>query len=143
MAFDSGRPYDDVPAAGETHIVRSEWHEHLKGRDRRRGRGSSAMRITVSVIKADVGSVGGHTKPSPRMLEGVRSEVSKAMGQSLLVDGFVSHTGNDIAIIMSHRRGKGHPDIHGFAWNTFLNATQIAREYGLYGAGQDLLVDAP
>ena len=101
------------------------------------------MRITVSVIKADVGSVGGHTKPSPRMLECVRSEVSKAIGQSLLVDGFVSHTGDDIAIIMSHRRGRGHPDVHGFAWNTFLNATQIARDYGLYGAGQDLLVDAP
>jgi fructose 1,6-bisphosphate aldolase/phosphatase len=33
--------------------------------------------------------------------------------------------------------------VHQFAWNTFLKATEIAREYGLYGAGQDLLKDAP
>jgi fructose 1,6-bisphosphate aldolase/phosphatase len=44
---------------------------------------------------------------------------------------------------MSHRRGKGHPEIHRFAWNVFLSATEIAKQYGLYGAGQDLLVDAP
>lgn len=30
-----------------------------------------------------------------------------------------------------------------FAWNSFLKATGAARKYGLYGAGQDLLVDAP
>ena len=33
------------------------------------------MRITISVIKADVGSIGGHTKPSNEMLRkpGARS----------------------------------------------------------------------
>ncbi|MDJ1157867.1 fructose 1,6-bisphosphatase [Chelatococcus sp. SYSU_G07232] len=101
------------------------------------------MRITLSVIKADVGSIGGHTKPSERMLACARSEVAEAQERDLLIDGFVAHTGDDIALIMSHRRGKGHPEIHRFAWNTFMKATQIAREDGLYGAGQDLLVDAP
>ncbi len=101
------------------------------------------MRITISVIKADVGSIGGHTMPSARMLDSVRGDVSEAVDQGLIVDGFVCHTGDDICMIMSHRRGKGHPDIHRFAWDAFLGATGIAKAYGLYGAGQDLLVDAP
>ena len=101
------------------------------------------MRITLSAIKADVGSIGGHTMPSSRMMDAVRQEVSEALRRGLIIDGFVSHTGDDIAIIMSHTSGEGNSDIHQFAWNTFLKATDVAREYGLYGAGQDLLVDAP
>lgn len=101
------------------------------------------MRLTLSVIKADVGSIGGHTKPSSRMIGMVREDMAHAVAQGLLVDGFIAHTGDDIAMVMSHRRGKGYPEIHKFAWNVFLNATQIAKQYGLYGAGQDLLVDAP
>ncbi len=101
------------------------------------------MKITFSVIKADVGSIGGHTKPSARMMDAVRQEVAGAIEAGLLIDGFVCHTGDDIAILMSHEHGEGHDDVHQFAWNTFLKATAVAKDYGLYGAGQDLLVDAP
>ena len=101
------------------------------------------MRITLSILKADVGSIGGHTKPSGRMLDSVRGAVSKAVDKGLLIDGFVSHTGDDIAILCSHTRGVNSTDVHQFAWTTFLDATAIASDYGLYGAGQDLLVDAP
>ncbi len=101
------------------------------------------MKVTLSVIKADVGSIGGHTKPSERMLALTRNRVKDAINQNLLIDGMVSHTGDDIAIIMSHTRGTGAGDIHQFAWQCFLAATREAQEKGLYGAGQDLLVDAP
>ena len=101
------------------------------------------MKATVSILKADVGSIGGHTKPSPRMMEAVRGEVKSAIGKGLLIDGFVSHTGDDIAILCSHTKGVNNTEVHQWAWNTFLAATAIASEYGLYGAGQDLLVDAP
>jgi fructose 1,6-bisphosphate aldolase/phosphatase len=101
------------------------------------------MKLTLSLIKADVGSIGGHTKPSDRMMATAESAVSDAIESGLLIDGFVSHTGDDIALLMSHSKGEGHDDIHQFAWKTFLKCTDIAREYGLYGAGQDLLVDAP
>jgi len=101
------------------------------------------MQITLSAIKADVGSIGGHTQPSERMLAAVRQDVEAATASGLLIDGFVAHTGDDIAIIMSHTEGEGAEKIHRFAWDCFLKATEIAREYGLYGAGQDLLVDAP
>lgn len=101
------------------------------------------MKITLSILKADVGSVGGHTKPTDRMLNAVRAEVHAAIERRLLIDAFVSHTGDDIAILTSHERGPDNVDVHQFAWNTFLKATAIAQEYGLYGAGQDLLKDAP
>ena len=101
------------------------------------------MRLTLSVIKADVGSVGGHTRPSRRMLEAARAELARATGEGLLIDGCAVHTGDDIALILSHERGKGDPEVHGFAWDTFLAATEVAKRHGLYGAGQDLLVDAP
>ena len=49
---------------------------------RARGRGAelvggTLMRLTLSVIKADIGSVGGHTKPSTRMMAAVEGEVAK------------------------------------------------------------------
>lgn len=102
-----------------------------------------SKKITLSVIKADVGSIGGHTKPSEKMLALVRERVAAAIGRGLLIDGLVSHTGDDIAISMSHTRGVDAKDIHQFAWDCFLAATAEAQRAGLYGAGQDLLVDAP
>jgi fructose 1,6-bisphosphate aldolase/phosphatase len=101
------------------------------------------MRLTLSVIKADVGSIGGHTKPSQRMIAAAREAAADAVKRGLLIDGFVAHTGDDIALVMSHRHGKGHREIHKFAWDVFLKGTGIAKQFGLYGAGQDLLADAP
>ena len=49
------------------------------------------MRITLSVIKADIGSIGGHLAPSRRLLERVREHVREE-GRDSLIDSFVSHT---------------------------------------------------
>jgi fructose 1,6-bisphosphate aldolase/phosphatase len=43
---------------------------------------------------------------------------------------------------MTHYRGVGDPDVHKLAWDAFKAGTEVAKEQGLYGAGQDLLVDA-
>ena len=75
------------------------------------------MRITLSLIKADVGSIGGHTMPSARMMASVREETADAIRRGLLIDAFVSHTGDDIAILMSHTRGGDNTEIHQFAWD--------------------------
>lgn len=100
-------------------------------------------KITLSVIKADVGSIGGHTKPSEKMLAIARERVRDAISRQLLFDGYVSHTGDDIALTMTHGRGNDAPEIHQFAWETFILATKEAQRSGMYGAGQDMLVDAP
>jgi fructose 1,6-bisphosphate aldolase/phosphatase len=44
---------------------------------------------------------------------------------------------------MVHSRGSGDPEVHELAWSVFERGTEIARAEGLYGAGQDLLKDAP
>ncbi len=100
------------------------------------------MKVTLSAIKADVGSIGGHTRPTERMLDEVRRRVNQALG-GMLIDGMVTYTGDDIALLMSHTHGAGATNVHKFAWDCFMAATEIAREEGCYGAGQDLLVDAP
>src|SRR3989344_6619013 len=100
------------------------------------------MKTTLSVIKADTGSVGGHNRPSEAMLDKAREVAAKAVKKGLLKDARVSFTGDDIAFLMSHTRGVDNSDIHKFAWDAFVETTKIAKKQGLYGAGQDLLKDA-
>src|SRR5207249_5714969 len=87
--------------------------------------------------------IGGHTKPSDRMLRRVQGALQDAIARQLVIDGLITYTGDDIAIIMSHTRGPGAADVHRFAWESFMAATGEARTDGMYAAGQDLLVDAP
>lgn len=99
------------------------------------------MEITLSVIKADIGSIGGHICPSAEVLETVRKHVAEA-GRELLLDSYVSYTGDDIAILMTHTRGMNDERVHQLAWDAFVQGTETAKRQGLYGAGQDLLKDA-
>lgn len=101
------------------------------------------MKATISVIKADVGSIGGHTKPSQKMMISCLTRMAQAKQKEFFTDGLVTHTGDDICLTMIHEKGKLNTEVHQFAWDTFKEATAIAKEEGLYGAGQDLLVDAP
>ncbi len=99
------------------------------------------MKTTLTVIKADIGAVGGHLKPSEAVLNRVKEYV-KLEGGGLVIDAYVSYTGDDIAILMSHQKGVENSDIHRLAWEAFREGTEIAKEEGLYGAGQDLLKDS-
>lgn len=99
------------------------------------------MLITVSAIKADIGGIGGHTRPSDKLLETVRNFVAKS-AKGLLIDYYVGYTGDDIHIIMTHTHGADYEKIHKLAWDAFTEGTKTAKEQGLYGAGQDLLKDS-
>ncbi len=99
--------------------------------------------LTLSAIKADVGSVGGHTRPSRAMVDGARAALMQAAKTGLIIDFDVTYTGDDICLLMVHDRGQASPEIHNLAWGVFEDASHIARQAGLYGAGQDLLADAP
>jgi fructose 1,6-bisphosphate aldolase/phosphatase len=105
------------------------------------GEKTSATKVTLTLGKADVGSIGGHIKPSSLLLDVVRDYVRKNI-RGLATDVHVSHTGDDIAILLVHRRGKVDTRIHRLLWDAFYAGAETAREQGLYGAGQDLLSDA-
>ncbi len=62
------------------------------------------MKITLSVIKADIGSIGGHITPCQALLDEFKNFV-KENGKNLVIDFFTSHTGDDIAILCTHERG--------------------------------------
>ncbi|HEY8505974.1 MAG TPA: fructose-1,6-bisphosphate aldolase/phosphatase [Gemmataceae bacterium] len=99
------------------------------------------MLTTLSLIKADIGSVAGHVAPSGPLFDTVREYVERESGD-LLIDHTLFSTGDDIAILMSHTRGPGDADVHRLAWEAFRAGAETAKGQGLYGAGQDLLVDA-
>ncbi|MGN6623574.1 MAG: fructose-1,6-bisphosphatase, partial [Candidatus Nitrosocosmicus sp.] len=99
------------------------------------------MKITVSAIKADIGGIGGHTRPSEELIQTVKDYVLEK-GKGILIDKYIGYTGDDIHIIMSHTLGTDNKEIHKLAWDAFTEGTKIAKEQGLYGAGQDLLKDS-
>lgn len=101
-----------------------------------------AQKVTVSVIKADVGSVCGHTRPHPSMLEKCRELLRDGVSQGTIEDFHVTRVGDDINLFMTHYRGENCKEVHELAWNSFFEAAKLAKGMHLYGAGQDLLADA-
>lgn len=99
------------------------------------------MRVTLTAIKADIGAIGGHTRPSDELVDTVKRHVANK-ARSLLIDHYIGYSGDDIHIIMTHTRGIDNEEIHKLAWDAFKEGTEVAKEQGLYGAGQDLLKDA-
>ena len=98
------------------------------------------MKITVSVIKADVGGIGGHTKPSDGLIKAIRNTVENS--GDLLIDHYIGYCGDDTHIVMTHTHGVDNEKVHKLAWDAFMAGTQVAKDEGLYGAGQDLLKDS-
>ncbi|QDA32164.1 fructose 1,6-bisphosphatase [Thermococcus indicus] len=99
-------------------------------------------KITLSVIKADIGGWPGHSRVHPQLVETAEEVLSKAVEDGTIIDFYVATCGDDLQLIMTHRKGVDSSEIHGLAWKAFEEATRVAKELGLYGAGQDLLKDA-
>ncbi len=99
-------------------------------------------KITVSLIKADVGGYPGHSSVHPALIETAESKLAQAKKSGALIDFRVLACGDDLELIMSHKKGCDNGEVHGLAWETFEEATEVAKKLKLYGAGQDLLADA-
>lgn len=99
-------------------------------------------KVTVSIIKADVGSVCGHMTPHPSMMDVAREILVDKQKQGVIEDFYVTRVGDDINLYMTHYKGNNSRDVHGAAWDCFQAATKLAKEMHLYAAGQDLLTDA-
>ncbi|MCL5062168.1 MAG: fructose 1,6-bisphosphatase, partial [Nitrospiraceae bacterium] len=98
-------------------------------------------KITVSVIKADVGGYVGHSSIHPDLMKTAEERLSGAFEKGILIDYHVTRCGDDLELIMTHTHGVENERIHKLAWDTFVACTEVARELKLYGAGQDLLQD--
>ncbi len=100
------------------------------------------MKLTISAIKADVGAIGGHIRPSRLQLERADSVLHDGMAAGTILDYYITYVGDDIGLLMTHGRGRNNPEVHGLAYRAFQAGTAAAEEQGLYAAGQDLLVDS-
>jgi len=104
---------------------------------------AQARKTTVSVIKADVGSVSGHTTVHPQQLEIARQFMENARAKGTISDYHVTHAGDDLELIMTHTMGENHTSIHELAWKCFKEVTdKVSKPLKLYAAGQDLLSEA-
>ncbi|MEG9194421.1 MAG: fructose 1,6-bisphosphatase [Archaeoglobales archaeon] len=100
------------------------------------------MKITISLIKADVGSVAGHTIVPDEIKKLAEECLTRAMESGEIIDFRVFNAGDDLELLMTHKKGVDNPKIHELAWNVFSKCAERAKEMQLYGAGQDLLKDA-
>ena len=101
------------------------------------------MKVTVSLIKADVGSLAGHHVVHEEQLRVARERLEDAKRGGLLIDYYVFNCGDDLELLMTHTKGVNSSDIHGLAWETFKEVTaKVSKPLKLYAAGQDLLVEA-
>lgn len=100
------------------------------------------MKTTISIIKADVGSLAGHSVVPKPLLDIAKTRLGEAQEAGLINSFYVFNAGDDLELLMTHSRGENDEEIHGLAWNTFTVAAEKAKSLKLYGAGQDLLKDA-
>jgi len=100
-----------------------------------------AKEITLSVIKADVGGLAGHSAIHPDIPEIAVKCLEDAVNNGVLVDSHVAWVGDDLQLIMSHNKGVDSPVVHKLAWDTFQKATKRSTELKLCGVGQDFLSD--
>jgi fructose 1,6-bisphosphate aldolase/phosphatase len=100
------------------------------------------MKVTLSVIKADIGGYVGHSESHPDILDLTKDRLSRAKEDGLLIDFHVTKCGDDLEMIMTHEGGEENNVIHKLAWDTLIEGTYLAKKLKLYGAGQDLLSDA-
>ena len=99
-------------------------------------------KITLSVIKADIGGYVGHSSSHPEVLAKAEGMLDVAKRDGKLIDFSVLACGDDLELIMTHTHGVDAEVIHKLAWDTFVDGTEVAKKLKLYGAGQDLLADA-
>lgn len=99
-------------------------------------------KITLSVIKADIGGWVGHSSVHPDVSAVAEKRLAEAVASGLIIDGYRGRVGDDTALIMTHEHGPNAEAVHKFAWDSFVAMTEVAKELGQYGAGQDLLADS-
>ncbi|GCC11435.1 fructose-1,6-bisphosphatase [archaeon] len=99
-------------------------------------------KITVSLIKADVGGYPGHASVHESLIKKAEEILSQGIETEVIRDFRVLAVGDDLELIMNHNRGTDNEEVHSLAWKSFEAVTDVAKELKLYGAGQDLLKDA-
>jgi len=84
------------------------------------------MKITISVIKSEVVSNGGHIAPSSKNVKEISSYIENERNE-LVIDHYVGSIGDDISIMLTHQHGEDNPDVYKLACDAFSHS-QIMQE---------------
>jgi fructose 1,6-bisphosphate aldolase/phosphatase len=104
--------------------------------------GLHVAKVTISLIKCDVGSLAGHHIVPKPLFDIAEQNLKKAQDEGLINNFFVFNAGDDLELLMAHELGEQNSEIHKLAWETFKKAANKALQLKLYAAGQDLLKNA-
>jgi fructose 1,6-bisphosphate aldolase/phosphatase len=99
-------------------------------------------KVTISIIKCDVGSLAGHYIVPKPLFDVAEKNLKKAVEKDVINNFYVFNAGDDLELLMVHEKGEQNHEIHKLAWDTFKDCAGKASQLKLYAAGQDLLKDA-
>ncbi|MHA1246771.1 MAG: fructose-1,6-bisphosphate aldolase/phosphatase [Candidatus Thorarchaeota archaeon] len=102
---------------------------------------STMVKTTISVIKADIGSLAGHVVVPDFLMELARKRLKEGVQKGIIKDYYVANAGDDLELIMTHHKGENNEEIHQLAWDIFNEGAKLGREKKIYAAGQDILSD--
>src|SRR5674536_352149 len=89
-------------------------------------------KVTISLIKADVGGFPGHATVHPQLCEKAEEFLLEATQTGLIADFRVMACGDDLELLMGHARCEKDPEVHGLAWKIFTTCTDVAKVLKLY-----------
>ena len=90
--------------------------------------------ITISLIKADVGSLCGHHIVHPKQIEVAQESLEKAKVRGAILDYYVFNCGDDLELLMTHEEGENNPRIHPkIRGKHFDSWREIAKKLGYHG----------
>lgn len=95
-------------------------------------------KLTLSVFKADVGGLIGHVSSHPDILDTAKERLYNTREKAFIADFHVLRCGDDLELIITHRKGLENPELHELVWNTFSACARVAGRLKLYNAGEDL-----
>jgi len=65
------------------------------------------MKVTLSVIKADIGGYVGHSESHPDVIAKASDCLAKAKKDGLLIDCQATKCGDDLQLVMTHQKVAG------------------------------------
>lgn len=97
------------------------------------------MRLTISALGIEIGSIAG-LAPSGRLLAAIHSILSPSKYRTeesypIILDYYVSYTGDWVTILVVHQHGPNDPRVHGLVASAIREAARVAIEQGLCVAG--------
>lgn len=100
------------------------------------------MKTTISLLKADIGGLVGHTTMHPENMD-AEFMVFDKMKEELMADyGVLAFDDDDLQRIMPHTHSSNLEDLHKMAWRSFSDCAVKVNEIGQYNAGKYLTSDS-